>query len=76
MELEKEQVCPYCDYEVEDHLSEWEEGDHDVTCSSCGKEYSVEPIYEFKGFKVQKVCQECFSPEEECYCDISEEDEN
>ncbi|AEA19678.1 MULTISPECIES: hypothetical protein [Bacillus cereus group] len=75
MELLKTQQCPYCESIVEDCRAEWEEGSHEVECDSCNKKYQVQPIYDFKGFEVQKVCDRCNEVEEDCYCD-DEEDEN
>lgn len=73
-DLLKTQTCPYCDHEVEDHLAEWEQETHYVDCNSCGKEYVVEPQYKFEGFKVQKQCETCGELEEECYCDVEDEE--
>ena len=73
-ELRMEQVCPYCDREEEEHTSEWEEGNHTVECRYCDKEYHVETVYTFEGWKSQKLCKECDEPEEDCYCSIEDED--
>lgn len=70
-ELVKTQACPYCGDEVEAHLSEWEEGAHEVECTNCGKEYSVETEYQFLGWKIEKICASCGSVESECFCEES-----
>ncbi|WP_264448635.1 hypothetical protein [Bacillus cereus] len=75
MNLLKNQECPYCASSVEDCCAEWEEGRHYVEWNSCNKKYQVEPIYEFKGFEIEKVCEHCNEAEEDCYCD-DEEKEN
>jgi len=69
MKLLKTQTCPNCGDEVDDCYAEWEDGTHVVTCGHCGEEYQVKPVYEFKGFEVQKLCHACGEFEEECYCD-------
>lgn len=70
MELLKTQTCPYCGDEVEDCYAEWEEGNHNVTCDSCHKDYVVEPEYKFLGFKIHKVCDKCddIMEYEPCLC--------
>ena len=73
MSLPKEQCCPYCDHPVEDCNAEWDEGVNTVVCDRCKEEYAVEPIYKFKGFKIQKYCHACGDWEEECFCE--EEDD-
>jgi hypothetical protein len=72
MNLLKNQICPYCGYEVEDAHAEWEEGSHSVECDACDVEYIVEPVYEFKGFEIHKLCATCGEIEEDCYCDLDE----
>lgn len=57
-EIQDAQACPYCGDEVEDHLSEWNDKET-VKCVSCGEEYQVEPIYDFKGWKMNKKCERC-----------------
>ena len=74
-ELVKTQECPYCGTEVDEAQSEWEEGTHEATCESCGKEYSVETEYQFLGWRVEKICTGCGSVESECYCDETEVEE-
>lgn len=71
-ELVKTQSCPYCNHDVEDNYAEWEDGTHEVTCDSCGKEYSVETEYQFLGLRIEKICDECREVESECYCDETE----
>lgn len=73
-DLLKTQTCPYCDHEVEDSNAEWGEGEHTVKCDGCKEEYSVEPVYQFKGFKTQKYCHACGEWEEDCYCDVEDEE--
>lgn len=68
MELLKIQQCPYCKSFVEDCHAKWEGGKHEVECDSCNKKYQVQPIYDFKGFEVQKICDQYNEVEEECYC--------
>ncbi|HFJ9466839.1 hypothetical protein NST86_32645 [Bacillus sp. FSL L8-0199] len=68
MELLKTQQCPYCKSIVEDCHAKWEDGSHEVECDSCNKKYQVQTIYDFKGFEVQKICDQCNEVEEECYC--------
>jgi transcription elongation factor Elf1 len=71
-ELVKTQECPFCGNAVDDSQAEWEDGTHEVTCDSCGKEYSVETEYEFLGWKIEKICTGCGSTESECFCEESE----
>ncbi|AND11021.1 hypothetical protein P4159_28105 [Bacillus thuringiensis] len=72
MELLKTQQCPYCKSIVEDCHAKREGGSHEVECDSCNKKYQVEPIYKFKGFEIQKICNQCNEVEEECYCNAEE----
>ncbi|WP_410985638.1 hypothetical protein [Bacillus cereus] len=74
MTLLKNQECPYCGSSVEDCRAEWEEGSHEVECDSCNRTYQVEPIYEFKGFEVEKVCGQCNEVEEDCCCEVEGEE--
>lgn len=67
--LQSVQTCPYCESEVEDNQSEWEEEDHQVTCDRCEKDYAVTPRYQFLGWEIEKICKECGCVESECYCD-------
>ncbi|CDQ41881.1 hypothetical protein [Virgibacillus salexigens] len=40
MELLQAQECPYCGYETEDALSNWEpDSEEEVECDSCRKTY-------------------------------------
>lgn len=50
-ELLDSQVCPFCEHEVEDHLSNWDEDTEYVDCSKCNREYSVSAQYKFLGLK-------------------------
>jgi hypothetical protein len=72
MELVKSQKCPYCGYTVDDADAEWEEGEHEVECIMCKRTYLVDTVYEFKGFRVQKLCDKCGEVEECCYCEDDE----
>ncbi|MGM8212610.1 hypothetical protein ACLIBH_07430 [Virgibacillus sp. W0430] len=58
-ELQDEQICPYCDYVVEDHQSNWDEKEEDITCSNCDKSYTVRAVYQFEGFQIEKQCESC-----------------
>lgn len=58
-DLSKKQVCPHCNYEVDDSQAEWDEGHHHVTCAKCGKDYIVVTHYKFEGFEVGKECDWC-----------------
>lgn len=69
-QLPKHQKCPYCYHEVDDSSAEWDEDNHTVTCALCERVYLVTPIYEFKGFRIQKVCEICGETVEECYCNL------
>ena len=35
-------VCPYCDYEFDSYDNSYEEGEEEVECLSCGKEFKCE----------------------------------
>jgi len=72
-QLQSVQKCPYCGTEVEENHSEWEEGDHQVTCDRCDKEYSVTPKYDFLGWVNEQICKECREVESECYCDETDD---
>ncbi|MGH0511098.1 hypothetical protein ACQVN8_25360 [Bacillus paranthracis] len=69
MELLQIQECPYCESIVDESRAEWDEGNHEVKCDSCNREYQVSPIYEFKGFEIQKICESCNEIEEDCFCE-------
>ncbi|MEK4030852.1 hypothetical protein MKZ02_20240 [Pseudobacillus sp. FSL P4-0506] len=69
MELLKTQTCPYCANEVEDAYAQWEDDSHIVECEACGIEYRVQPIYEFKGFEIQKLCVSCGEFDDDCCCE-------
>ncbi|HIW33487.1 MAG TPA: hypothetical protein IAA29_11950 [Candidatus Paenibacillus intestinavium] len=71
-ELIDEQVCPYCDRVEEDYRSHWDNDSTTVNCSFCDKEYHVTAHYKFLGFETQKICDECGSVEDECFCEIDE----
>jgi hypothetical protein len=72
VELVKTQQCPNCGYIVDDAYAEWEEGEHEVECDRCSSHYLVEPVYEFKGFKIQKLCAKCGESEDVCCCEDDE----
>lgn len=74
-EIIKEQTCPHCGFTEEDAHSEWEDGTHVVNCG-CGKPYHVETVYTFEGWKTQKICEGCGQPEDECYCDVDNNEVN
>lgn len=57
--LKSKQICPHCEYEVDDSQAEWDEGHHHVTCVRCGKDYIVVTHYKFEGFEVGKECDWC-----------------
>jgi len=69
-QLPKHQKCPYCHHEVDDSSAEWDEDNHTVTCALCERVYVVTPIYEFKGFRIQKICEICGETEETCCCNL------
>lgn len=73
-ELLDEQVCPYCGHVVEDHLSNWDEEEEEVTCSKCDKEYKVKSVYQFEGFQMEKKCDKCGEWTEDGYklCECGE----
>lgn len=75
-ELQDEQVCPYCDHVVEDHQSNWDEDEEEVTCSRCNKAYTVKAVYQFKGFQIEKQCKKCGKWTEDgmSLCDCEGED--
>ncbi|PZD95203.1 hypothetical protein DNH61_11630 [Paenibacillus sambharensis] len=72
-DLLDEQVCPYCGYEVGDHLSNWSDETEHVECGRCRKTYAVAAEYQFLGFKVEKMCIECGEVESECFCEEGDE---
>lgn len=71
-DVTKHQTCPYCGYEEDDSQAEWEEGRHSVECYSCKKYYSVAPIYKFLGFESEKNCEGCGEPDDNCECEIED----
>lgn len=82
-DLQKHQSCPYCGEEVDDCQAEWEEGQTSVECDSCKeyytvapiyKYYTVAPIYKFLGFEIKKNCEGCGEIEEDCCCDLEDEE--
>lgn len=59
-EIQYAQVCPYCDYEVEDHQSVWTQGEEEeVVCSNCERVYISKPQYTFEGWRIEKKCEKC-----------------
>lgn len=74
-ELLNKQICPYCEYEVEEHLSAWEyESEEEVECSNCEKVYISKPQYQFEGWMIEKRCEICEEFTEDGYtmCDCLE----
>ncbi|WP_143691513.1 hypothetical protein [Viridibacillus sp. FSL H7-0596] len=69
MEFNKTQTCPHCSYEVDDSQAHWEEDEQTIECESCGTEYIVKAVYEFKGFQTERYCTECEVWEDECFCE-------
>lgn len=77
-ELLSEQVCPYCENEVEDHQSNWSDEEEEVTCNGCNKKYTVKAVFKFEGFQIEKQCEQCGEWTEDGYklCDCGEYSEN
>jgi hypothetical protein len=75
-ELLDEQVCPYCEHVVEDCHSNWDEDTEEVTCDRCNKDYMVNAVYKFKGFQIEKQCEECgdYTDEGMFLCDCEEDE--
>jgi len=76
--LKDEQVCPYCDYKVEDSQSNWDTDEEIVKCYSCEKEYTVRAVYRFEGFAIEKQCKKCNEWTDDGYyiCDCFDEEED
>ncbi|AMR10726.1 hypothetical protein J5TS1_32120 [Bacillus licheniformis] len=65
------QICPHCDHAEEEHFENLDQdSDGRVTCHWCGKDYYAMPQYEFLGFEVEKICEDCGEQESECYCEV------
>ncbi|WP_100406250.1 hypothetical protein [Bacillus solitudinis] len=75
-ELLDEQVCPYCEHVVEDHQSNWEDEEEEITCDRCDKEYTVKAVYQFKGFQIEKQCEQCgeWTDDGMALCDCEDKD--
>ncbi|HHP1246730.1 TPA: hypothetical protein ACR3OD_005720 [Bacillus anthracis] len=68
------QICPYCGCVEEECYANWDsDSDGTVTCSKCDKDYYSMPQYQFEGWQVEKICEECGEKESECFCEGEEE---
>ncbi|MEC2046349.1 hypothetical protein P9F81_05385 [Bacillus licheniformis] len=65
------QICPHCDHAEEEHFENLDQdSDGRVICHWRGKDYYAMPQYEFLGFEVEKICEDCGEQESECYCEV------
>lgn len=64
-----EPVCPHCDHVCVVSENEWwklyeDNGDHEVECPSCGKEFTVEVHCSYKFSTEDQSEHECTAPSE------------
>ncbi|GEK34843.1 hypothetical protein [Kurthia sibirica] len=72
-QLHDEQVCPYCEYVVEQHEANYDQDEEEITCINCDKVYVSKPQWKLEGWIIEKQCETCGKWTDEgytpCECD-------